>query len=277
MSNASSQTDLSDVGLCSLNIHEYNFNTVLCFIMSKDYVQALEKLDYILDTIAKKYANQLWLIRAIINEIQGNADAARKDFQRAYKYDKENAVKFLEKNEDVDLNIFPQQQRLCSFFQFIKADFSQFKRAGGAQILLKPSFSFPFIKPPNMIPCVDQALVLETFNLKKSNITLKPEAPWIKKCQFGIKFTEEILYTDDDREPTPDEEKEYKKRKQRQQERAQEGAGFRGYHSEKVVLRNNIFAEDNENEGQENEDGEPDDHIEEQKGTDLKESKDYII
>jgi hypothetical protein len=29
--------------------------------------------------------------------------------------------------------------------------------------MLKPSFSFPFIKPPNMIPCVDQAVVLEQF------------------------------------------------------------------------------------------------------------------
>lgn len=76
--------------------------------MAKDYDQALEKLDYILDTIAKKYANQLWLIRAVINEILGNTDAAKKDFQRAYKYDKENAVKYLEKNEDVYLNIFPQ-------------------------------------------------------------------------------------------------------------------------------------------------------------------------
>lgn len=76
--------------------------------MAKDYEQALEKLDYILDTIAKKYASQLWLIRAVINEILGNADAARKDFQRAYKYDKENAIKYLEKNEDVHLSIFPQ-------------------------------------------------------------------------------------------------------------------------------------------------------------------------
>jgi len=41
---------------------------------------------------------------------------------------------------------------------------------------------------------------------------LKPEAPWIKKCSFGIKFTEEIYFTDDDREATPDEEKEYKER-----------------------------------------------------------------
>ena len=28
----SSQTDLSDVGLCSLNIHEYSYNTVLCLL-----------------------------------------------------------------------------------------------------------------------------------------------------------------------------------------------------------------------------------------------------
>jgi len=34
-SQASSQTDLSDVGLCSLNVHEFSYNTVLCLIKSK--------------------------------------------------------------------------------------------------------------------------------------------------------------------------------------------------------------------------------------------------
>lgn len=57
MSAGSSQTDLSDVGLCSLNIHEYSFNTALCLVLSKNYKQALAKLDYIVQTIAKKYAN----------------------------------------------------------------------------------------------------------------------------------------------------------------------------------------------------------------------------
>jgi hypothetical protein len=66
---------------------------------------------------------------------------------------------------------------------------------------MKPSFSFPFIKPPNMIPCVDNS-VLDQFTIKA--IPLKPEAPWIKKTQFGIKFTEEIYFTDDDREATPE-------------------------------------------------------------------------
>jgi len=113
-----------------------------------------------------------------------------------------------------------------------------------AKVFVKPSFSFPFIKPPNMIPCVDQQMVSSSFKLKKSGVVLKPEAPWIKKCQFGIKFTDEIYYTDDDRDPTPEDEKEYKKKKQRQQERAMEGAGFVTSHSEKVELRTNIFADD---------------------------------
>ena len=62
-----------------------------------------------------------------------------------------------------------------------------------------------------MIPCVENS-VLDQFNIKAIT-PLKPEAPWIKKCSFGIKFTEEIYFTDDDREATPDEDKEYKKRK----------------------------------------------------------------
>lgn len=262
-SNGSSQTDLSDVGLCSLNIHEFSYNTVLCLILARNYEQALAKLDYILQTISKKYAGQLWLIRGIINQILGYDSQSRRDFKRAFKHDRDNAHKFLVKGQDVFLNVFPQQQRLCSFFQYIKVHFdgftipSVFRKGRGSQeraaappvIHLKPSFSFPFIKPPNMIPCVDQNLVLSQFQLKKSNVQVKPEAPWIKKCQFGIKFTEEILYTDDDREPTPDEEKEYKKRKQRQQERALEGAGFIRAHSEKVELKKNIFAQDEEERG----------------------------
>ena len=75
--------------------------------------------------------------------------------------------------------------------------------------MLRPSFSFPFIKPPNMIPCVENS-VLDSF--KPSAVPLKPEAPWIKKCSFGIKFTDEIFYTDDERENTPDEEKEARRR-----------------------------------------------------------------
>lgn len=91
-----------------------------------------------------------------------------------------------------------------------------------------------------MIPCVDNN-VLDSFVPK--TVPLKPEAPWIKKCSFGIKFTDEIYITDDDRENTPDSEKEYKKRKARQAERAMAGNVPRS-NSVPVTLKNNIFAAD---------------------------------
>ena len=33
MSNLSIETDLSDVGLCSLNIHEHTYNSLMCHLM----------------------------------------------------------------------------------------------------------------------------------------------------------------------------------------------------------------------------------------------------
>jgi hypothetical protein len=48
-----------------------------------------------IETIAKKYVGQLWLIRGILNDIQGNKKQSEKDFKRASKYDKENTYKFL--------------------------------------------------------------------------------------------------------------------------------------------------------------------------------------
>jgi hypothetical protein len=197
------------VGLCSLNIHEYSFNTVLCLLQLRDFPQALTKLDYILDTVPKKYAPQLWLIRALTSQqVPGLQAQAKRDIKRAYRHDRENTSRFLDQKQPVQLGVFPQSQRLCNGMAWVKVAFP----GHTVPLLLKPSFSFPFIKPPNMIPCVDDVSVLAQFSTKA--VPLKPEAPWIKRCSFGIKFTDEIYFTDDDREATPDEEKEYKKKKQ---------------------------------------------------------------
>ena len=64
--------------------------------MQKKYASALDKLDYMLSTIPKKYVNQLWLIRGAVNHALGNAPIAKKDFARATKFDGDNANKFLE-------------------------------------------------------------------------------------------------------------------------------------------------------------------------------------
>jgi hypothetical protein len=86
--------------------------------------------------------------------------------------------------------------------------------------MLRPSFSFPFIKPPNMIPCVDMAAIQQAFTTAKGGIPiqLKPEAPWIKKdpTTGSIKFTDDIYITEANMEgcDTPDSEKEARRRRE---------------------------------------------------------------
>ena len=42
-----------------------------------------------------------------------------------------------------------------------------------------------------MIPNVEESILVQEFDLKNVS-SPKPEAPWIKRCDFGIKFTDEI-------------------------------------------------------------------------------------
>ena len=75
----------------------------------KNYTKALEKLDYMLNTVPKKYANQLWLIRAqTLQNIQAGADQVSKDMKMSLKYDKENCLLFQEGKKNVFLTVFPQ-------------------------------------------------------------------------------------------------------------------------------------------------------------------------
>jgi hypothetical protein len=104
-----------------------------------------------LSNITKKYSNQLCIIRGAVHAQLGNTLEAKKDFKCASKYDPDNATKFIDAKQNVYLPVFPQQQRLCSSFAFLKTPLLN----GQGSIYLRPSFSFPFIKPPNMIPCVD--------------------------------------------------------------------------------------------------------------------------
>lgn len=58
-------------------------------------------------------------------------------------------------------------------------------------LMARLSFSIPFIKPPNMIPNVDEDAVHGEFNLKQIDAPM-PEAPWLKRCQHGINFTSKV-------------------------------------------------------------------------------------
>jgi hypothetical protein len=59
--------------------------------------------------------------------------------------------------------------------------FSSPKSKSGFNVLMRPSFSMPFIKPPNMIPNVDENVIQGEFNLKQIDAPM-PEAPWHRHC-----------------------------------------------------------------------------------------------
>lgn len=100
---------------------------------------------------------------------------------------------YFKENKEIFFEPFPIKSRLCSKFENIKIVISPKRPA----LLTKPSFSMPFIKPPNMIPNIDEEVIQNEFTLKQIDAPM-PEAPWIRRCEFGIKFTDDILQDDDD-------------------------------------------------------------------------------
>ena len=54
--------------------------------------------------------------------------------------------------------------------------------------MARPSFSFPFVKPPNMIPNVDETLLHGEFGLEKDLLNLPQPLPlWIKTLGIALK------------------------------------------------------------------------------------------
>ena len=100
-----------------------------------------------------------------------------------------STTKCLDLKKSVLIETFDTKNRLWSKFPHWKIKISSTK------IYPRPSFSIPFIKPPNMIPNVDEDQMRKESNRKHLGC-IKPEAPWIKRWGFEIKFTDEIQDTD---------------------------------------------------------------------------------
>ena len=190
-SETSNQTDLSDVGLWSLNVHESKYNQALWYLMMKKHQEALDLFDDLIEKGPEKYAKSLYLIRGLIHQQLGDNQKSKLDFNKAFDEDNETAIKYFEERQNVTINPFPVSNRLCNHFGIIKILIDH----KNPPIYTRPSFSFPFIKPPNMIPNVDEKVLSKEFDISEFTLN-KPEAPWIKRWEHGIKFTNEVQYFD---------------------------------------------------------------------------------
>lgn len=103
----SSKTDLSDVGLCSLNVHETNYNIFLCHLITRDYDLAIEKVNEIIGQAPGKYQRHFFLIRGLIYEALGKSDKAQKDYQKYEKAEAKNFETFMKEGRDLVFEPFP--------------------------------------------------------------------------------------------------------------------------------------------------------------------------
>ena len=67
-------SELSDVGLCTLNKYEYTYNTLLCLLFTGDYQGAYTLATNIIDNASPEYANKMWILRAIITRALGREE-----------------------------------------------------------------------------------------------------------------------------------------------------------------------------------------------------------
>lgn len=77
--SGSQKTDLSEVGLCSLNIGEYSLNQMIIHIQLGNWDEALKKVNEVLTTAPhnsefSKSIKQLLLVRSLIFQELGNVD-----------------------------------------------------------------------------------------------------------------------------------------------------------------------------------------------------------
>lgn len=115
-SESSNQTDLSDIGLCSLNIHERQYNIMVCHLVAGQFPLALSQATSLIETAPIKYSRSLFLLRALLYQELDESVKSHQDFNRAFDEDNENAVKYFDLKQTVTIDPFPQSSRLCSQF-----------------------------------------------------------------------------------------------------------------------------------------------------------------
>ena len=184
----SSKTDLSDVGLCSLNVHETNYNILLCYLMMGETQRAIDKASEIINHAPNKYQKHFYLLRGLLYEESGAKEKAKKDFEKYQKQEPKSYDAYFRDGKDINFEPFPIKNRLCSRFESVKVTqlvALSVKALGRTpKISFKPSFSMPFIKPPNMIPNIDEEMIQGEFTLKQIDAPM-PEAPWIRRWGGG--------------------------------------------------------------------------------------------
>jgi tetratricopeptide (TPR) repeat protein len=102
----------------SLNVHETNYNIMLCYLMLKNHQKAVDKINEIIREAPGKYQKHFFILRGLLYEEMGQSDKASKDLQKYEKQEPMAFDAFFKEGKDLVFEPFPIKNRLCSKFEY---------------------------------------------------------------------------------------------------------------------------------------------------------------
>lgn len=142
---------------------EINYNIAQAYIMQGKVDLAIERLSEILES--NKYKQK---VEEYINILKGN-NITEEIRSRPYY-----------------VEIFSSTNRLCGIYDDVQVTLPK----TGVTIVFKLSFCLPLVMPPDPDIRVSFEILKD---IKINNVENRPEAPWIKKNEFGQVFTSNVI------------------------------------------------------------------------------------
>ena len=184
----------------SITIEEENceilYNLALCsFTSGNEDINnsALMIFEELADVLNSKHRGQLLLLSALIQLSQKNKSKAEKLLKEAVKCDSETISPFLNNQPTTILPLHTASEFACIFpLVPIKLE----------------NLPIVYVRPSIVLPRIDIEISLEFINKQVnslftlSNVTPRPEAPWLIRNKGSIQFTENIIEAEFDNTET---------------------------------------------------------------------------
>ncbi|CAD8188211.1 unnamed protein product [Paramecium pentaurelia] len=153
------------------NIYEHLYNSAILDVMLGNIDEALETLTLLHEHLTQiEFRVQLQILMELL----------RDDL-----LDKPPEDKFSQIQE---FQLFPQHNRLCSIYPAIQISLKKYS------LLIRMSFCLPIVEFPSQPILFDEQLLQK---ISPKVVENKPEAPWIKRSNEGVIFTDNIQCIDE--------------------------------------------------------------------------------
>lgn len=178
------ENDFSDIGLCSMGYHEFHYNMLICQVGAGHYEEAITVCDTLLGELPQEENTAMFVfLRGLLFLALGKRERGESDLDFVSQNGASYLVRKLNEGDEIMFEPISTKKRLCCKFAHTRLIIEGVNKP--VTILTRLSFSMPFVKPPNMIPNVDETVLKTELTLKNIG-GVKPEAPWIRRCSYGI-------------------------------------------------------------------------------------------